>query len=131
MPRYVAYFATALQPGDHLHRAFAILATNWVIGVASTWYAVVRDRGRLWHQSASLVAAIRSLGPAELAARREGDAATVLACMLTLHNQVDWGAAVIHHRRKRMAPGKEPDARGFVHCNKGLEDGELRLGEGL
>jgi len=131
MPRYVAYFATALQPGDHLHRAFAILATNWVIGVASTWYAVVRDRGRLWHQSASLVAAIRSLGPAELAARREGDAATVLACMLTLHNQVDWGAAVIHHRRKRMAPGKEPDTRGFVHCNKGLEDGDIRLGEGL
>ena len=131
MPRYVAYFATALQPGDHIHRAFAILATNWVIGVASTWYAVVRNRGRLWHLSASLVAAIRYLGPEELAAGRDGDAATLLASMLALHDQVDWWAAVIHLRRKRMAPGKEPDTRGFVHCTKGLEEGEVHLCEGL
>jgi len=89
MPRYVAYFATALQPGDHIHRAFSILVTNWVIGVASTWYAVVRNRGRLWHLSASLVAAIRYLGPEELAARRDEDAATLLASMLALHDQVD------------------------------------------
>jgi len=131
MPRYVAYFATALQPGDHFHRAFATLATNWVIGVASTWYADVRNRGRLWHLSDSLVAAIRSLGPAELAAGRDGDAATLLASMLTLHDQVDWGAAVIHLRRKRMVPGKEPDTRGLVHCTKGIENGELHLCEGL
>jgi len=120
MPRYVAYFATALQPGDHFHRAFAILATNWMIGVASTWYAVVRNRGRLWHLSNSLVAAIRSLGPPELVAGRYGDASTLLASMLTFHDQVDQGAAVIHLRRKRMAPGKELDTRGFVHCTKGL-----------
>jgi len=131
MPRYVAYFATALQPGDHFHRAFSILATNWMIGVASTWYAVVRNRGRLWHLSASLVAAIRSLGPAELAAGRDGDAVTLLASMLALHDHVGWGAAVSHLRRNRMAPGKEPDTRGFVHFTKGLEDGELRLCEGL
>jgi len=130
MPRYVAYVSTALQPGDHFHRAFAMLATNWVIGVASTWYAVVRNRGGLWHLSASLVAAIRSLGPAEHAAGRDGDAATLLASMLALQDQVYWGAAVIHLRRKRMAPGKESDTRGFVHCTKGLEDSELRLCEG-
>jgi len=91
MPRYVAHFATARQPGDHLHLAFAILATNWVIGVASMWYAVVRNSGRLWHLSDSLVAAIWSLGPAELVAGRYRDAATLLASTLTLHDQVDWG----------------------------------------
>jgi len=51
--------------------------------------------------------------------------------MLALHDQVDWGAAVSHLRRKRMAPGKEAATRGFVHFTKGLEDGEHRLCEGL
>ncbi|GAB0490106.1 hypothetical protein MMPV_001338 [Pyropia vietnamensis] len=92
IPLIVAYFASYLR-GSGGHRAFAILASNWVVEVARGWYADVCRRGYLWHLPPSLVEGIETLGfPWLCYAEDDREAEEVLRAIVRLHNQLDWGA---------------------------------------
>lgn len=132
VPLLVAYFGTFLS-GAGGHRAFAILATHWVVEVARGWYSDVVHRGYLWHLSPSLVEAISGLGLPWLCMDAAPQAESVLRAMCYLHNQLDWeNLTPFLSRNKRIEPGAESSpTRGFVYCTRTLVQGALLLREGL
>jgi len=129
MPRIVAYFGTALRPGDSTPAA-AILATQWVLEVAGVWYASAWTRGYLWHLLAGLVDRLVELHLANLAEGADPEAQAYLSELLDLHQSLDWAAAgpYLAHR----VGGEDVGAtRAFVHCDKRLVEGRTGFHEGL
>jgi len=115
------------------HRAFAILATDWVVEVARVWYSAVTHRGYLWRLPDVLIEGIDSLTPAWLGRGSEAQARALLVGMLFLHKllaSAELGPCL--RQAKRAEPGAEVDPdREFVHCAKTLVQRQLLLTEGL
>jgi len=129
MPRFVAYFGTALRRGEST-RAAAILATQWVPEVAEVWYASDRTKGYLWHVPAGLVDRLVGLHLANVAEGADPEAHVYLSELLDLHQSSDWVAAGPYLAR-RVGGEDDGAARAFVHCDKRLVAGRIGLQEGL
>ncbi|GAB0493381.1 hypothetical protein MMPV_004663 [Pyropia vietnamensis] len=133
VPLVVAYFGSYLMGPVEGHRAYATLATHWVVEVARAWYSDVIHRGYLWHLSTTLMEGIATLGVEWFTQGLGDQVSTTLVAMTALHNQLDWENIKPYLRRsKRSEPGAEMDPpRDFVHCTRGAVQGNLLLCEGL
>jgi len=130
LPRFLAYYSSRMRPNEEGHRLFSILATQWVVEVASVWVASRKVKGYLWHLSNTLVEGMCTLTPALLGAGRDGNYAELLEEMIILHNSLDW-VSVQPFLRRTAAKGTDAATRGFVHCFCGLSKGTLFLRAGL
>ncbi|GAB0498237.1 hypothetical protein MMPV_009578 [Pyropia vietnamensis] len=133
VPLVVAYFGSYLMGPVEGHRAYATLATHWVVEVARAWYSDVIHRGYLWHLSTTLMEGIATLGVEWFTQGLGDQVSTTLVAMTALHNELDWENIKPYLRRsKRSEPGAEMDPpRDFVHCTRGAVQGNLLLCEGL
>jgi len=130
LPRFFAYYSSRMRPNEEGHRLYAILATQWVVEVASVWVPSLKVKGYLWHLSNALVEGMCTHTPARLGDGRDGDYAELLDEMIILHNSLDW-VSVQPFLRRTAAEGTDAATRGFVHCFCGLSKGKLFLREGL
>ena len=123
LPRFLAYYLSRMRPNEEGHRLYAILATQWVVEVASVWVASLKVKGYLWHLSNALVEGMCTLTPARLGDGRDGDYAELLEEMIILHNSLDW-VSVQPFLCRTAAEGTDAATRGFVHCFCGLSKGK-------
>jgi len=131
LPRFLAYYSSRMRPNEEGQRLYSILATQWVVEVASVWVASLRTKGYLWHLFNALVEGMCTLTPARLGDGRDGDYAELLEEMIILHNSLDLVPIQPFFRRTATEGGAEATTRGFVHCFCGLSKGKLLLREGL
>ena len=131
LPRFLAYYSSRMRPNEEGHRLYAILATQWVVEMASVWVASLESKGYLWHLSNALVEGLSTLTPALLGDGRDGDYAELLEEMIILHNSLDCVSVQPFRRRTATEGGTEATTRGFVHCLCGLSKGNVLLREGL
>jgi len=131
LPRFLAYCSSRMRPNEEGQRLYAILATQWVVEVASLWVASLKTKSYLWHLSNALVEGICTLTPARLGDRRDGGYAEIFEEMIILHKSLDWVSIQPFLRRTATEGGAEATTRGFVHCFGGLSKGKLLLREGL
>jgi len=131
LPRFLAYYSSRMRPNEEGLRLYAILATQWVVEVASVRVASLKSKGYLWHLSNALVEGMRTLTPARLGDGRDGDYAELLEEMIILHNALDWVSVQPFLRRTATEGGAEATTRGFVHWFCGLSRGKSLLREGL
>ena len=120
-----------MRPNEEGHRLHAVLATQWVVEVASVWVASLKTKGYLWHLSNALVEGMCTLTPARLRDGRDGDYTEHLEEMIILHNSLDWVSIQPFLRQTPTERGAEATTRGFVHCYCGLSKGMLLFREGL
>ena len=76
LPRFLAYYSSRMRQNEEGHRLYAILATQWVVEVASVWVASLKSKGYLWHLSNALVEGMCTLTPARLGDGRDGSMPT-------------------------------------------------------
>jgi len=131
LPRFLAYYSSRIRPNEEGHRRYAILATQWVVEVASVSVASLKSKGYLWHLSHALVEGMCTLTPARLGDGRDGDYGELLEEMIILHISLDWVSVQPFLRRTATEGGTEATTRGFVHCLCGLSKGNVLLREGL
>jgi len=73
LPLFLSYYSSRMRPNEEGHRIHAILATQWVVEVASVWVALLKSKEYPWHLSNSLVEGMCTLTPARLRESRDGD----------------------------------------------------------
>lgn len=131
LPRLLDHFGSVMLTAGPDHLVWAMLATQWLLEVMSTWVSCVQRRVMLWHLPLRLIQGLEQLTPQLVAEGCSSGQLTLLEEMLRLHKFIEWES--IEHKLRRPTRGPKDDGAlcQFVWVVRELHEGRVVLREGL